>query len=513
MSLTPESTAEPSDELPAPGVAIVDDAARDDGKAAEELASAARTRSGNALVRGSLWTIAGYGAGQVLRLVGNVVVSRFLLPESFGLMALVNVFLQALVMFSDMGIEPSIVQHRRGDEPRFRNTAWTLQVIRGWTLFIAAILLAWPVALFYEEPRLMTILPVAALSAVIAGFNSTALFTVRRHLQLGRLTLLELVSQTVGLIVMIGWAWYQPTVWALVAGSIASALVVAVSSHRILVGAGNRFDWEPESVHDLFHFGKWILISTLVMFCAMQADRLMLGKLISLDRLGIYSVAVAIATLPNLLLGMLAGAVLYPLLARHGRESSASMIEPLRAARSVLLSIGWLLILGVIAVGPTFFHVIYDQRYAGAGEIARWLAIAVWFFVLSTTAERALPAIGDPRGLATFNLVKLLATVPLVLAGFYLADLPGFVLGMAGGAAVAHGWLLWRLRRHGLSLLRQDGLFTLSLTIVAVGVVLAEPWAEQTIRFGGVIIAAPWIIIAALYAYRQLLNLRRWSQA
>ncbi|MBL8827706.1 MAG: oligosaccharide flippase family protein [Planctomycetaceae bacterium] len=511
MTVKPDSTADHSDELPAFGVAAVVDAARDDLESVEKTDSAARTKSGNALVRGSLWTIAGYGAGQVLRLVGNVVVSRFLLPESFGLMALVNVFLQALVMFSDMGVEPSIIQHRRGDEPRFRNTAWTLQVIRGGVLFLAALVLAWPVAMFYAEPRLLTILPVAALSAVIAGFNSTALFTARRHLQLGRLTLLELGSQAVGLIVMIGWAWYQPSVWALVGGSIATSLVVAASSHRLIAGAGNRFDWERESFHDLFHFGKWILVSTLVMFCAMQADRLLLGKLISLDRLGIYSVAVAIATLPNLLLGMLAGAVLYPLLARHGRESSASMIEPLRAARSVLLSIGWLLILGVIAVGPTFFQVIYDQRYAGAGEIARWLAIAVWFFVLSTTAERALPAIGDPRGLATFNLVKLLATVPLVLVGFYAADLTGFILGMAGGAAVAHLWLLWRLQRHGLSLLKQDGLYTLSLAIVATGVILAEPWAEQTIRFGGVILATPWIMLAALYAYRQLLDLRRWS--
>jgi O-antigen/teichoic acid export membrane protein len=503
-------TADPSGELPTIVSAPVVVAAPTDA-VADEAKAAAKISSGNALVRGSFWTIAGYGAGQVLRLVGNVVVSRFVLPESFGLMALVNVFLQALVMFSDMGIEPSIIQHRRGDEPRFRNTAWTLQVIRGWVLFFVAALLAWPVAAFYEEPRLLAILPVAAINAVIAGFNSTALFTVRRHLQLGRLTLLELTSQAVGLIVMVGWAWYQPTVWALVAGAIATALVIAVGSHRLIAGGGNRFDWERESFHELIHFGKWILVSTLILFCAMQVDRLMLGKLITLDRLGLYSVAVAIATLPNLLLGMLAGAVLYPLLARHGRESSASVIEPLRAARCVLLSIGWLLTIGVIAVGPTFFELIYDERYAGAGSIARWMAIAVWFMILSITAERALPAIGDPRGLATFNLVKLLATVPSVLGGFYLADLPGFIMGMAGGAAVAHVWLLWRLNQHGLSLIRQDTIYTAALIVTAVGIMALGPMAEQFIRFGGVLIALPWIILAAIYAYRQLLDLRRWS--
>lgn len=467
----------------------------------------------NALVRGSLWTIIGYGGGQVLRLVGNIVVSRFVLPESFGLMALVNVFLQALVMFSDMGIEPSIIQHRRGDEPRFRNTAWTLQVIRGGVLFLVASLLAWPVAWFYDEPRLLAILPVAALSAAIAGCNSTALFTVRRHLQLGRLTLLELTAQSVGLIAMLLWAWWQPSVWALVAGSLATALVTAVGSHRLLAGHGNRFEWEWEAFDELLQFGKWIMLSTLVMFCAWQMDRLLLGKLVTMEQLGIYSVGVAIATLPNLLLGMLAGAVLYPLLARHGRESTDSMLEPLRVARGVLLAIGWALVVGVIAIGPLFFEVVYDNRYTGAGTISGWMAIAVWFMILSTTAERALPALGDPRSLATFNLVKLLATVPAVLLGFYLGALPGFILGLAAGAAAAHAWLLWRLQQHGLPLVQQDARFTLTMFIAAATIVVVDANSAATVRHLGVALAVPPIAFAAWYAYRGLLVLRRWSHA
>ena len=73
---------------------------------------------------------------------------------------------------------------------------------------MGACLLAWPASLIYEEPRLLILLPTAGLAAVIAGFNSTALFAVRRHLLLGRLTILELAAQVAGVVAMCLWAAY-----------------------------------------------------------------------------------------------------------------------------------------------------------------------------------------------------------------------------------------------------------------------------------------------------------------
>src|SRR5689334_22064789 len=69
------------------------------------------------VMRGSAWTIAGYCMGQVVRLGSNLILVQFLAPQVFGLMALVSSFMQGLQMFSDVGIGPSIVQHRRGDDP------------------------------------------------------------------------------------------------------------------------------------------------------------------------------------------------------------------------------------------------------------------------------------------------------------------------------------------------------------------------------------------------------------
>ena len=134
--------------------------------------------------QGSLWTLIGYGSSQVLRLGGNLLLTRLLTPEAFGLMALVQTFLSGLQMFSDFGIFPNIVQSPRGEDPKFLNTAWTIQAIRGVILMIGAFLIAVPAAQIYREPLLMQLLPISGLTALIGGLASTKLATANRRLAL-----------------------------------------------------------------------------------------------------------------------------------------------------------------------------------------------------------------------------------------------------------------------------------------------------------------------------------------
>ena len=58
-------------------------------------------------------------------------------------MALIQTFIIGLQMFSDIGIYPSIIQNKRGEEPDFLNTAWTIQIVRGGVLWLADHVLAW----------------------------------------------------------------------------------------------------------------------------------------------------------------------------------------------------------------------------------------------------------------------------------------------------------------------------------------------------------------------------------
>ena len=100
-------------------------------------------------------------------------------------MAIVNTVLTGFGLFSDLGIAPSIVQNPRGDEPAFLNTAWTIQLFRGLTLFVLASIVAGPVAEYYELPELAPLLRASALMGLIGGLASTKIETAERHLKLG----------------------------------------------------------------------------------------------------------------------------------------------------------------------------------------------------------------------------------------------------------------------------------------------------------------------------------------
>ncbi len=446
--------------------------------------------------RASIWTIVCYGATQALRLVSNVVLSRLLFPEAFGVMTIVNVFVQGLQMFSDLGIGPSIIQHRRGDERLFLNTAWTLQVVRGFCLAGCSIALAWPLAVFYDTPQLGWLLCAAGITAAISGFNSTYLFTVRRSLSLGGVTLLEIGAQAAGVLVNCVWALVNPSVWALMAGALVSAFVRAAFSHVLNHGERDRMAWDATAYHELFHFGKWIFLSTIITFCAGQCDRILLSKLIPLEMLGVYTVALTLALLPNVLLSTLAFSVLYPLLCKAGREVDSAINDRLLRGRRTLLLFGMTLVLCIGAGADAFFRLLYDPRYFDAIWMTQLMCVSVWFMVLNTTLEISLLALGDSRANTFCGFVKFAACTVVSLVLYHFYSTPGFILGIGIGAAVGQGVLLLMLARHGVSAVRQDACFTAATAALALAAVVAE----RFISYGAVAVCMVVPLgVAAMY--------------
>jgi len=404
-------------------------------------------------IKGSFWTLFGYGSAQVIRLGSNLILAHLLFPAAFGVMALVTVFMTGLQMFSEVGIGPSIIQNRRGDEPDFLNTAWTIQVMRGFVLWIATCILAWPAAQFFGQSdpmahQLLWILPVIGLSSVLGGFNSTAVFSLNRHLEIGKATMLELIPQIASVGAMILWAWIHPSVWALVGGWLVYSIVRLPMSHLLNRPMKNKFLWDKSAAHDLMHFGKWIFLGTMVAFLSGSLDRILLGKLLTLQELGIYSIALTFARVGIEISTRLSNTVLFPILARSQDDPVTLVGQSLRA-RGLILLAGGALVCAFSIVAPIFFKTLYDPRYASAGVISQWLSILVWVSIVLSSMERVPLALGHPRALFISNLLTTSGYAVAVPAYWY-AGLPGFILGIASGSVAAHILLLfWVPIRRG----------------------------------------------------------------
>jgi O-antigen/teichoic acid export membrane protein len=434
-------------------------------------------------VRGSAWTLLAFGAGQAIRIVSGPLLAYLLTPEDFGTIALVTVFVTAVYAFADVGIEQAVIQNPRGDEPVFLNTAWTLHIIRGALLWLACCALAFPVYWIFRDKGnahyLLMMLPVAGLNPLLQGFNSTRIFSLNRHLQLGRVTLLNLGQQLVCVFVQIGIAYAWPSPWSIIFGSLAGTLFVLIASHTLLPGIRNHFCWDLSVRREILKFGKWIVISTLFTFAAMQIDRPMLDKFLDEAWLGLYIVAINLVRLPADVITRLTAVSLFPALARAAQQHPDDLRALFGRARSMILAVCVAMSVGVALAGPIFITLFYRPRWHMAGEFVQWATIGAWFLLLQLSADRALLALGKTRPLAISNFMSLIVTVIGAFAGHSIDQrffghpngVIGFILGTSAGRVAGHFMIQFAMARCALPIYRQDICYTLLVAAAcAIGI-------------------------------------------
>jgi O-antigen/teichoic acid export membrane protein len=410
--------------------------------------------------RGAFWTVGAFGASSLLRFGSNLILTRLLIPELFGLMALVYVFISGLHMFSDVGIGVSIVQNKRGEERDFLNTAWTLQVIRGLLLWLGCLLLAYPASLIYDEPRLLWLMPIVGLSTIISGFNSTAIYSLNRQLAVKELAIFELSGQIISTLVIIVWACFQPTIWAIVAGGLTSCTYQLLLSYRLGKGNFNQFAWEKTAVQEILSFGIWIFVSTAMTFFAEQADKLILGKVLGLSLLGIYGLAMTFADMPRSITNALGGKVVMPALAMIADQPRPAIRAKLTTKRKPLLIVMAVGVAVVACFGDFLIEQLYDSRYHDAAWMLPILIVGIWPRLLCNTIETVLFAVGRPQYTAAANLSRFLCTAVGIWIGYTLFKIPGAVIGVALNDLCYYSVICYGLRREGFSALKHDMLAT-----------------------------------------------------
>ncbi len=346
-------------------------------------------------------------------------------------MALVMVFVIGLEMLSDVGIGPSIQRSPHGDDPDFLNTAWTVQVIRGFCLWILCCLLAAPVSNFYNEAFLASALPVAGLSLVFAGFNPTRMHSATRHLSVGRLSILSVLSQSATIPILIVLALALKSPWALIVSNVISAAIYLVVMTICLPGRINQFCWNSTVLHELITFGFWIFLSTLCGFVTTQGDKAILGKFLSVKSLGIYNIGFFLATFPIGLATSITAKVLLPLYRERPPAASASNFLTLRKMRITLTAGTFIILTPFMFFGQEIVNLLYDDRFASAGAVVVALACMQAPHVISLTYEPSALAAGNSRSYFFVQVYKAIVYIALIWTGAEMAGLIGALWGMA----------------------------------------------------------------------------------
>jgi O-antigen/teichoic acid export membrane protein len=381
------------------------------------------------MLRGSVFELGGYGAQTVLRLASNLILTRLLFPAAFGLMSVLGTLMTGLVLLTDVAIQPCVIQSKRGDEPAFLNTAFTIQAMRGAILAAVMVVLAKPAAWFYREPQLETLIYVGSLQLLIGGLHSTSVFTLRRSLRLGWVNALELTQTVVGMTVMIVAARAWPSVWSLIIGTLAGSLVFTLVSHLLPVAYRNRFHWDKEASQEISKFGRWVLGSSTAQFLGGQSDRILMGRLVSVAWLGVYAVALTLSEAAGAVVNRLVSGVMYPVLSQAGREADGKIADLYYRLRLRLDAFSMTATGFLAGLGTWIIAALWDSRYVDAGWILRILCVRVAVQLIVGPGETCLFSLGHTRFGFKRSVVRLVGATVCIPLGWWLGGIKGLVWG------------------------------------------------------------------------------------
>ena len=384
-------------------------------------------------INASIWTLGGHAVGQALRLGTNLIMTRLLVPEMFGVMSIVTVVIVGLALFTDLGLSQSIIQSKRGDDPVFLNSVWSVQIIRGVIIWIIALLIS--IALYvackfnlvapdtvYADPILPLIIPIASLSVLISSFEPTWTSTASRRLEQSKIILIDLASQIASILVMLIWVLISKSIWALVAGGLSVHIARNLIVYYVVPGVRNKWHLESAAVKEILHFGKWVFISSIVGFLFVNGDRLLLGSLITTQELGIYTIAFFIMSSVTQAIGRLSGSVAFPALSEAARLRPEQLINVYYRFR-VVFDISLMLFAGFLFVtGSLIIDILYDSRYKSAGPILEILSLML-IAVRYNLTDHCFMAIGKPKLMTYLNIVRAISLflfLPLAFSRYQL---------------------------------------------------------------------------------------------
>jgi O-antigen/teichoic acid export membrane protein len=268
----------------------------------------------NRTLNGFLWLFTGKGTQAVLQIVILVVLARLLTPAEFGVVGAALVIVGFSQIFSELGVGPAIVQRAKLSQTHMR-VGFTLSLILSCLTGIVIMLSAPLFVAFFRMPELKSVVQVLALIFPITGPSIVAEALLQREMQFKQLTIIRLVSYTVGygavgiVLAAIGWG-----VWALVFAQLGQALInsaIFLLLKREVIG----LTLQKKELKQLLNFGTGLSLAKIANYAARQIDNLVVGRWLGAEALGIYGRAYQFMMTPTNLFGSIMNQVLFPAMA------------------------------------------------------------------------------------------------------------------------------------------------------------------------------------------------------
>jgi len=374
-------------------------------------------------IRGGAARLASQVASLALRTGALVVLARLLDPKDFGLVGMVTAFTGILTWFRDFGLSAAAVQRVDITADQHSTLFW-INVLFGALLALVTVAAAPAIAAFYHEPTLVWVTVVLGTAFLFnaVGIQHSAL--LQRQMRFTAMAVISLASLTAGAAVAIAGAAIGYGYWALVASSVITPLVASI-------GFWLATGWVPgpprrrAGIRSMMHFGGALTLNGIVAYIGFNADKVMIGRFLGVDAVGIYGRGFQLINMPIDNLNSAVGEVAFSALSRVQNDPARLRSYFLKGFSFVLgLTLPITIACGLFA--DDLVLVLLGPKWQASTEIVRLLAPTI-----------AVMAVINPMGwlISSLGLVRRSLKIALVFSPLMiLGCLMGLPYGVTGVA-------------------------------------------------------------------------------
>jgi lipopolysaccharide exporter len=419
--------------------------------------------------KGGVWLGSGLLAEQAVRFGRNMLLTRLLAPEAFGVMAVVTSAISILHTMMDIGVREALIQNPRGTEKEYVGAAWWMSFVRAVSFWTLLSLFAPLVARFYGNPELVPLLRVCAVGLIFDGALSAKAHVAVKEMKFRRWAIINHGGGISGVLTTVALSFFIRDVWALVLGYCAESLFRCILSY-IVCPYLPPLKCDRAALKDLFTFSRRMFGLSLLNLIFARTDIFVLAKLHSTAELGLYSMAIYLVQTPASFVMNLLGQTILPALSRV-QDDKARMSNILLQTTSIVALVGTPALVFALFCGRSLLSLAYGPKYAAAaGPLIVASAVAL-VNLLNGQITSVFFASGHPhlhrRSIAIMAATMVILIYPSVrefgLVGGQLSCLAALLTGFLFQIARAHSLI-------GLSVARYSRAFLNAIMISISGV-------------------------------------------
>ncbi|MBV9250107.1 MAG: oligosaccharide flippase family protein [Acetobacteraceae bacterium] len=388
---------------------------------------------------GTGWVIAWRVATRNIGLISTLVLVRLLAPSDFGLVALATSLASAIDALSGIGVHDALIRERAPTKQMY-DSAFTMNLIRGFATAFALAVAAWPIAEFFAEPRLLPVVLALAGGMAIGTFENIGTVDFRREMAFQKEFRLQIGSRLFGTAITLGLAFVWQSHWALVAGILSGRTARVVQSYAL---SAYRARLDLSAWRSLIGFSFWSWAQTIVGQVRARSDSIIVGRMLGAAPVAAFSVGQELGELPiTELVAPLHRALFsgFALLQQTGESPALLYRRVVEVGFVLLLPAG----IGISMVADPLIRLVLDSRWLGVTPVVQIIAAASTVSIFSTVADAMFSAAGRLR--MTFVLMTVVAVlrVPMLVVLVWLYGITGAALAYALASLMDQGLYLWR---------------------------------------------------------------------